>query len=349
MSRSKEGGTALSGLGENALVFRIREAAGWFDPEVIRGIGDDAAVVAAGGKVLLTTDLLVEDVHFRLAATPARRLGRKALSVNLSDIAAMGGVPRFALLGLAAPPSFPAAVLEEILAGFLERAKESGVSLVGGDVVRGERLVLAVTVTGTASPPAPVYRSGAGEGDLIFVSGNMGDSALGLRRLAELPPPVTEKTIAADPLAGPLLCHLDPPARLSLGKRLAGIATAMMDLSDGILTDLPRLLTESGGRGAELWVNHLPLSAEFRNHFGLAGEELSAEALGLALAGGEDYELIFTIREKDRDRVAAAAEEEGISLSCIGRLRPEPGLSLRGTGGREVPLPRPVFNHFPEE
>lgn len=347
----RAGGPELSGLGEEALVRRIRAAAGEGGPRVIRGIGDDAAVLALSEKTLVTTDLLVEDVHFRMDKTLPRLLGRKAMTVNLSDIAAMAGTPLFALLGLAAPAWFPVPVLMEVLDGFIGRAREDGVALIGGDVVRGDRLTLAVTLIGEAGRPGPVYRKGASAGDLIFVSGTMGDSALGLTRLLEISGPITEETIAADPLARAILCHLDPPARLGLGRRLAGTATAMMDLSDGLLADLPRLLIESGDLGALIETPRLPLSPEFRGHFqirgGPAGPSLSADALGLALGGGEDYELLFTAKAEDEARVLALGEAEGLAVTRIGRVMREPGLKLQDDRG-EVRLPRPGFEHFPD-
>ena len=191
----------LSALGEDGLIRRIREAAGQAGDRVIRGIGDDAAVAAAPEKSLFTTDLLVEGVHFLVERTPPRLLGRKALAVNLSDIAAMAGTPKFALLALGAPADLSTAFVDQVLAGFLERAKETGVALIGGDVSRADRLLIAVSVIGEAGPPGPVYRSGAAADDLLFVTGELGDAALGLKRLLELKPPITEELIAGDPLA----------------------------------------------------------------------------------------------------------------------------------------------------
>jgi len=338
----------LSCRGEDGLIQKLREAARSADPQVIKGIGDDAAVIVSGVKTLVTTDLLIEDVHFRLPKTPPRRLGRKALGVNLSDIAAMAGTPRFALLGLACPPSFSTQLLDEIMAGFFERAKEAEVTLIGGDVVRGEKLALAVTVIGEATPPGPVYRSGARPGDLIFVTGTVGDSALGLMRLNQLIEPVTEELIAADPLSGPILRHLDPPARIAMGKRLAGVATAMMDLSDGIMSDLGRLLEESGGLGAEIETDKLPLSPAFREHFGIKAE-VGGRALWAALAGGEDYELIFTAPAADESRLMKIGADEGLGITRIGVAKPEPGVRLMDSAGHEVVAPAAGFEHFSEE
>jgi thiamine-monophosphate kinase len=292
----------------------------------------------------VTTDLLVENVHFRMDKTLPRLLGRKAMTVNLSDVAAMGGTPLFALLGLAAPADFPVPVLMEVLDGFIARAREDGVALIGGDVVRGDRLTLAVTLIGESGRPGPVYRRGAAPGDLVFVSGTMGDSALGLTRLLEISIPITEDIIAADPLHKAILCHLDPPARLGLGRRLAGTATAMMDLSDGLLSDLPRLLLESGDLGAIIEVTRLPLSPEFRTRFSPTAV-LDEAALGLALGGGEDYELLFTAQAEDEARVVSLGEAEGIAVTRIGKVIREPGLKLQDERG-VVPLPRPWFEHF---
>jgi len=336
---------SLADLGEDALIRWIREGARSADPRIIKGIGDDAAVVSADEKTVITTDLLIEDVHFRMSTTPPRLLGRKALSVNLSDAAAMAAFPRFAFLGLAAPKDFPAQVMEEIMEGFIQRAREAGVALAGGDVCRSDKLVMAVTLIGGASPPGPVYRSGARPGDLVFITGLVGDSALGLKRIEEFELPVTEEAINQDPLRGPILAHLDPPARVEAGLEFAGIATAMMDLSDGIMTDLPRLLLESGGRGAVIETARLPLSEAFREHFKV-GSAPAGEALRTAVWGGEDYELLLTASPEAEDRLSRIGSDLGIGITRVGEVKESPGLILLDESGREISSPDPLFEHF---
>jgi len=334
----------LSALGEDGLIRRIRKAVGPDRERLIRGVGDDAAVAATAEKSLFTTDLMIEGVHFLLERTPPRLLGRKALAVNLSDIAAMAGTPKFALLSLGAPPGFSAAAMDQILAGFLERAEETGVALVGGDVCRAERLLISVCVIGEVEPPGPVYRSGAAADDLLFVTGELGDAGLGLKRLLDLAPPVTEELIAGDPLAGPLRRHLDPDPRLGEGRRLAGKATAMMDLSDGLLADLPRLLLESKVPGAEIELERVPLSAQFQKHFQVK-DRLAGEALQTALGGGEDYELLFTAPAGLESELLTLGAQ-GVSIARIGRLSGEPGLRLLDRDGAAVDCPAPAFEHF---
>ncbi|HUT55205.1 MAG TPA: thiamine-phosphate kinase [bacterium] len=335
----------LAALSEDGLIRRIRRAAESEDPRIIRNIGDDAAVVAAAEKTVVTTDLLIEDVHFKLSTSPPKLLGRKAMAVNLSDLAAMGAVPRFAFLGLAAPGNFSAAMMDEIMAGFIGRGQEAAVTLTGGDVCRADKLVLAVTLIGDAEPPAPVYRSGARPRDLVFVTGTVGDSALGLLRLGELGEPVTMEMIESDPLRYPILRHLDPPARLEAGLRLAAAARSMMDLSDGIMKDLPRLLLESGGLGAVIETALLPLSAPFKERFQVKAAP-EGRALACAAAGGEDYELIFTASSDVEAAISRIAERTGLAITRIGEVRQEPGLVLIGPDGDEVAPPAMLFEHF---
>jgi thiamine-monophosphate kinase len=236
-------------------------------------------------------------------------------------------------------------VMDEIMAGFIGRGREAGVVLTGGDVCRADKLVLAVTLIGDAAPPGPVYRSGARPGDLIFVTGTVGDSALGLLRLAELGPPVTMEMIESDPLRHPILRHLDPPARLEAGARLAAVAHSMMDLSDGIIKDLPRLLLESGGQGALIETALLPLSEPFREHFRVEAAP-EGRALACAAAGGEDYELMFTSAADTEAEIGRIAERTGLAITRIGEVRQKPGLVLIGPDGNEVAPPAMIFEHF---
>ena len=337
----------LAALGEDGLIRRISARAPAADPQIIRGIGDDAAVIVTGPKTVVTTDLLIEDVHFRFSTSPPRLLGRKAMAVNLSDIAAMAATPRFAFLGIAAPGDFPAPVMDEIISGFLERAHEAEVALVGGDTCRADKLFLAVTLIGNVEPPGPVYRAGARPDDLIFVTGAVGDSALGLLRLEQMPHPVTMRMIEDDPLRSSILRHLDPPARLAAGQKLASLATSMMDLSDGLIKDLPRLLLESGGLGAVIETARIPLSDPFREHFRTVEHGgLSREALQAAIAGGEDYELIFTAPAEAQERIARVSRALSLSITRIGRITPEPGLVLLDSAGQELAPPSMLFEHF---
>jgi len=335
----------LAGLGEAGLIKLVQKAAERPAPRVITGIGDDAAVVATAEKSVLTTDLLVDGTHFIANMTPPRLLGRKAISVNLSDLAAMAASPAFCLIGLAAPGNFPVPYLEEMVRGMAEKASEHGLAIVGGDVCRAGRLTIAVTAIGDADPPGPVYRAGARVGDRILVSGTVGDSALGFARLKELTAPVSIEAIKADDLSEAILKHLDPTPRIELGLKLAGLATSMIDLSDGIAADLPRLLERSGAPGAAIHTGLLPLSNTFRRHFGL-DSAADGEALSMAVALGEDYELMFTARAEDEPRAVEAGRSVGVEVTLIGEVAGGAGIELVGPDGARSPMPAPRFNHF---
>lgn len=321
-------------------VRKIREMARRFAPEIVAGIGDDAAILkrSSGKWWLVTTDALIEGVHFRREYTPAQLLGHKALAVNLSDIAAMGGRPRFFLLSLAIPEDLDDTYVEGFLEGIVAAADRYAVVLIGGNLAASPQGLSAhVTVIGECAAHRAVRRDGAMPGEAIYVTGRLGLSALGLQLLAagyrlsdELP----------EPLRRPILAHLAPEPRLSLAQHLAegGVARAMIDLSDGLSSDLRRLCEESRV-GAVLYAEALPLVAE--------ASEFGADPLALALHGGEDYELLFTVRE---DHIPRLEEVRGqfpdLPLSCIGRTISDPGhVYLEHAGHREPLAPR-GYDHF---
>jgi thiamine-monophosphate kinase len=321
-------------FGEFGLIERIRGAVS-AEPALRLGIGDDCAAVEIppGELLLTTTDLLIEDVHFRRQWTDWRRLGRKSASVNISDIAAMGGIPRFLYLGLALPAESELADFDAFIAGFLQAAGEYGAVLAGGDTCRSPGpLLISVTAQGSVPADEVVTRGGARPGDLIFVSGTLGDSALALRRLqaGETPHPY---------LAGR---HHDPTARVGLGRALAAacLPSAMIDLSDGLLADLGHLLTASGF-GAEVWERALPLSAPFQ-----AIMQNEPDVATLALGGGEDYELLFTAPASKAAEVARVAEGAGVAVTGVGRIGTEPGLIVIDRHGRVQRPQRAGFDHF---
>jgi thiamine-monophosphate kinase len=332
----------LHQLGERGLIERIRRRLPPPPAEVLLGIGDDAAAVAwPGGTLLLTTDTLVEDVHFRRKTTGLRDLGAKALAVNLSDIAAMGGEPRYALLALALPPSVPLADVDDLYAGLGLMASRHGVALIGGDTCADpERIVLTLTVVGRVDG-APVSRRGARPGDAVLVTGSLGGSAAGLavlERGAGLVPPIP------DEVGAPLVAaHRLPTPRVAEGRaaRAAG-ATAMIDLSDGLVTDLGHIASESGV-GAAVRLDALPVSPATRRAAELFGES----AWRWAVAGGEDYELCFTAPSDMAPAVAGrVTAETGTPVSVIGEIRPAAeGVRFLDSGGRPVEV-GPGFEHF---
>lgn len=259
---------------ELEIIELLKEHAGARRDDVRVGIGDDAAVVrpVPGEDLVLCTDTLVAGVHFPLA-TDAEAIGFKALAVNLSDLAAMGAKPCWALLALTMPAADDA-WLSGFARGFHALAEEFDVQLVGGDLCRGP-LTISVQLFGSVPADAAITRRGARPGDRVCVSGPLGDAALALQLAengARVPPPLRER--------------LDRPRpQVALGQALRGRATAAIDISDGLLIDVGRLAAASGV-GATLWLESLPASESFRENGGTAAQQL---------AGGDDYELLFTL------------------------------------------------------
>jgi thiamine-monophosphate kinase len=241
-------------------------------------VGDDCAVLDAppGERLLATVDMLVEGVHFRVGDVDPFTLGRRALAINLSDIAAMGGTPRWCLVSLGLPA--PGPFVERFYAGLADMARGHGVLVAGGNIARlPERTVIDITVLGSAAHP--VGRDGARPGDGIYVTGPLGRSAAGLRCL-----------LSGNPSHPALVAaHLDPRPRVAEGRKLATVATAMMDISDGLAQDLGHIC-ERSRCGAALDSAAIPIDAETRR----AATELGLDPLDLALHGGEDYELLYT-------------------------------------------------------
>ena len=324
----------LSEIGEFGFIRGISERVG--KPEdLLVGIGDDAAVTALSpGMVLLSTsDMLVEGVHFDLAWSDPYTLGRKSLSVNLSDIAAMGGIPKFALLSVAIPPELPLEFLERFIEGFVEQAGSFGVTLSGGDTSSSRGgFVISVTLQGEQYPELVVRRSGASAGDIICVSGTLGDSALGLDMLKK-----GERSGAA------VMRHLDPLPRSDLGRRLAeaSIPSSMIDVSDGLLADLGHILAQSG-KGAIVTIDSLPLSSFFK----LSVASRSPEYRRFPLSGGEDYELIFTLPPERLDEARSAAEASGTTVTVIGEITTAGGILLVDSKGEHYTPETSGYDHF---
>ncbi len=325
----------LSELGEFGLIERIaRRVSGKSGVRI--GIGDDAAVFepTAGLLSLVTADMLVEGIHFDLSLCDPVVLGRKALAVNLSDIAAMGGVPRHFLLSLAIPGHIAVEFLDGLVEGMLQRGDQFGATLIGGDTSSAKAgLVISVTVIGEQSAGLIVPRSGARPGDLIFVTGTLGESALGL---ALLKGGAREGTAIAR--------HLDPVPRVREGMMLAGagIPTAMTDISDGLLADLGHILDLSGV-GARLQLERLPLSGEYREKQALFAED----PYYFTLSGGEDYELLFTVPPGKAPLLRSITEETGTTVTELGVITSRTGLVLLTSDGNEYRPARRGYDHFP--
>jgi thiamine-monophosphate kinase len=321
----------LRDLGERRVITEIRRRLGGRRREDVRlGMGDDAAVVRGPRNLVITSDLLVEEYDFRKALHPPRLLGRKSLNVNLSDIAAMGGRPLHAVLGVALPGQTDWKWLSEFFRGFREASHKARVVLVGGDFSEARRIMISVTVTGSAETFVP--RSGAKPGDLIYVSGSLGDAAAGLRLLE------SGRRRGKGRAVGPLLkAFLDPAPRLELGALLARkkLASAMIDVSDGLSVDLAHICEESG-LGAEVELCRIPLSGALRR--------FSKDPLDLALNGGEDFELLFTVRPGDVPRLRRLARR--FKITAIGRITAGKGMVAVDAAGNKKPLKIQGFEHF---
>lgn len=300
----------------------------------VLGVGDDAALVrpTPGMELAISADMLVAGRHFFVDADPVQ-LGHKALAVNLSDLAAMAATPRWALLSLALPEA-DEAWLAGFAQGFFALAERHGVDLIGGDTTRGP-LNLSVTILGEV-PAGQALRRDAGQaGDDVWVSGELGGAALGLRhRLGEVG--LTE----AEAVACLARLHAPEP-RLVLGLALRGVARAAIDISDGLLADLGHIL-ERSGVGAEIELAAVPAAAAVAAQLSLP----SAMALNCLLAGGDDYELCFTAAPDRRAAVLAAARTAGVPVGRIGRIMAEPGLRIRRPDGGLLDMEVTGFDHF---
>jgi thiamine-monophosphate kinase len=326
----------LSQLGEFGLIDRIRRTAP-AGPGVRIGIGDDAAWIASSsGSSLVTADLLIEDVHFDLRWTSLFDLGYKSLAVNLSDIAAMGGVPTYAILSLGIPVSFDSNDIDNLYRGINTLARQCGVSIVGGDTNFAKSLIISVCVIG-GPPPQPVRRSGAKVGHDIYVTGTLGDSALGLKLLQRKSPRMKQKS----PFAQLLKRHHQPTPRIAAGVLLARqkLATAMIDVSDGLLQDLGHIC-QASRIGAMIWEARLPLSRAYRAIAGRDGTHY-------ALSGGEDYELLFCARPSDRARIAKLERRVGLTITRIGIcVRANRGITVLDSYGKLVSTRFKGHDHF---
>lgn len=336
------GDVRVQDAGEFALIRRLQEALPGgvrHNARVFHGIGDDAAIwqPAESHQSIITTDTLVEGTHFRLDWTDWHSLGHKMLAVNLSDIAAMGADPVLATITLGLTGDERVADLEDLYRGAVSLAEPHGVVIAGGDIVRTNGpMIISVTVIGEGD--RLLTRDGAQPGDRIVVSGTLGASAAGLRLLehagGRAGATTAELLIAA---------HLRPNPRITLGKVLAERgATAAMDLSDGLLGDLPKIL-QASGVSATVDARHVPVAPALRALF-------PEEWRDLALRGGEDYELLATIPADRCDDVQKAAGDIGATLADIGEITPcndgGPLLTIIDADGQAREAEFGAFDHF---
>lgn len=328
---------------ESEIISRIRARARASE-RVVVGIGDDAAVIKASGAsdLIACSDLSVEGVHFRIEWSEPRLIGRKSLAVSLSDVAAMGGEARYAMISVALPASLSSQFIDDLFQGFFDIASESGVSIVGGDTSASiDRLLIDTSAIGECRSGRAVTRAGAQASDLIYVTGSLGASAFGLRLLEQGYRLYSEKDDSSSVRARreALIKHLQPEPRMKAGKAIgeAGLATAMIDISDGLSTDLWHILDESRC-GAIIRAGDIPIAE--------CVELLAPDiALRYALHGGEEYELLFTSPLAAQAKVEELSKTLSLPITLIGEITVGEGLQLERDGAFEH-LPPAGYEHM---
>ena len=334
------------------LIRALHRRHGRHTPSVIQGIGDDAAVITerAGQWTVLTTDLLTEGIHFDLRTATMSDIGFRAAAANLSDIAAMGGTPQHLLVALAIPHTGTSRQVHQLYRGMMAACRPHHVGLIGGDMsASSSGWFLSLTLIGMVPPRKALFRSGARIGDFLYATGTIGDSIAGLRLLNEPPSrakPHPHTTAAFSTKHRQFLIgrHLRPTARVAEGQWLSAhrFATSAIDISDGLSGDL-RHMCEESHVGAEIDLKALPLSSACRAY--AASRKLNP--VDLALSGGEDYELLFTVPPRQRPRLERAALTQGFSFTCIGTIHPlRFGIQALSPHGRYHRLANTSYQHF---
>jgi thiamine-monophosphate kinase len=326
---------------EAELIERIKSFVHGSADDVILGIGDDAAIIRKNDQQwwLLTTDSQIENVHYRREYIPPRMLGHKALAVNLSDIAAMGGVPRFALLSLNMPGDMESSLVDEALAGMMALADQYAVVLIGGDIAASvSGLTMTMAIIGECPAGRALRRDGARPGDLIFVTGRLGLSFVGFRLLQHGYRYAPDLPID---LQQPILAHLQPTPRLEIGRMLAErqLAHALTDISDGLSTDLFHIC-QASRVGAVVYADDVPTIKQLP-------EEANITALDAALNGGEDYELLFTVNRGHLSEIESLRTLfNNLPITLIGEITDEPGNIYLEQAGERLPLIPRGYDHL---
>lgn len=332
--------------GEFDLIDRFRSRLKFHSPRVSIGIGDDCAVYQGGaGKYqIITTDALIENIHFKISTTTPVLLGRKALSVNISDIAAMGGVPHLALVTLGIPKTLPVKFLDNLYKGMNQVCKEYKIEIAGGDTTASpSHLFINITIVGEVGKKQLITRTGAEPGDKIFVTGTPGESALGLKLLSSS----RKKWKGSIHLQKKMIkAHLDPVPRLAESQMLAKSSrriTSMIDISDGLAQDLLHICKGSNV-GALIREDWLPKSPALKSLTSL--NEL--RILDFILAGGEDYELLFTLKSEDVRKIINQFKKAKITITQIGEVTDHPQkVTLLNNDGNSQSLKKlSGFDHF---
>lgn len=329
----------LKDLGEDALIDIITAA---YSPPTGNGIekalGDDTSVTTltdSKSSILITTDTLVEGVHFKDSYSTPYLIGKKLLSVSLSDIAAMGARAKYFLISLVLSPECTDDYVKELYRGLNERAEEAGVALIGGNTTSAGNgtNVMTSTVIGEAQAEKVIYREGASAGEDIYMTGTVGDSALGLKVLKE-----DLRELYKDAVRR----HLDPQARSEAGALLGerSLVTSMLDISDGFMKDLSRLTT-AGKVGAKIMLKDLPLSTDTAKYI-----ELTPDGYDLLLSGGEDYELLFTANKSKAMDIQSISKELGLRITNIGETTSEEEIIIVDHDNKPIELKFKGFEHF---
>lgn len=337
--------TEIATLGEFGLIDHLTEGIEPVNASTCRGVGDDAAVLDMGGKAtLVTTDLLLEGIHFDLTYTPLKHLGYKAAMVNFSDIYAMNGTPRQITVSLGISKRFSIEDIDALYAGIRIACEDHGVDIVGGDTTSSMTgLTISITCIGDADHADIVYRSGAHETDLICVSGDLGAAYMGLQLLEREKAALRGNDDVQPDFAGReyiLQRQLRPEARRDVIEQLrqAGIRpTSMIDISDGLSSELMHICKQSG-TGCRVFEEHIPIDYQTA----VMAEEFNMNLTTCALNGGEDYELLFTVPIGDHEKIA---QMQGVRM--IGHMtRPELGMALITRDGNEMELRAQGWNHM---
>jgi thiamine-monophosphate kinase len=320
-------------------------------PSVIQGIGDDAAIITSRASqwTVLTTDLLTEGVHFDLRTATMADVGFRAAAANLSDIAAMGATPQYLLVSLAIPHAGAKQHVLQLYRGMMAACRPHRVGLIGGDTSASNGgWFLSLTLVGMVPPRKALFRSGARIGDGLYVTGTIGDSLAGLRLLNEQPPRANRypwaATLSSRHRQFLIGRHLRPTARVAEGQWLSThrFATSAIDISDGLSGDLLHICEESHV-GVELDLGTLPLSPACRAY--AAARKL--DPVNLALTGGEDYELLFTVSPRQRPRLERTALKQGFSLTYIGNIHSHRfGIQALSPQGKRHRLANRSYEHF---
>lgn len=330
--------TRLSELGEFGLITRLT-AGLTYGPGVVKGVGDDAAVLDYGDRwILFTTDALVEGVHFRLGQVAPQDVGYKALTVNISDIAAMGGRPLYAVVTTGLPDYFSVEEADALYEGLREAAGEYSVSLVGGDTTKTPVLFISVALLGESAPDRIRYRSGAQAQDIICTTGPLGAAAAGLFLLQ------TEGIPCPEPLRNFLLRkYKRPEPRVEAGLMLSSIPAVhtLIDVSDGLASELHHIAAESAC-GCEVFRAAVPVEPAAK----LVGRRAGIDPVNWALFGGDDYELVFTVAPEAMGEVSEALSSVGASCRPVGKTVSEKGVWLIHQDGSRSDLPRGGYEHF---